>query len=72
MYSEKLSLRVNIFSPQSVNPLYIFLTQKGKERVLMISGIGLDIVELDRIAKLDAKSEKFLTRILTSCRNGNL
>ena len=32
----------------------------------MISGIGLDIVELDRIAKLDAKSEKFITRILTN------
>lgn len=31
----------------------------------MITGIGLDIVELERIAKLDAKSEKFRTRILT-------
>ena len=31
----------------------------------MIIGIGLDIVELDRIAKLDARSEKFRTRILT-------
>ena len=32
----------------------------------MISGIGLDIVELDRIAKLEANSEKFIARILTS------
>lgn len=31
----------------------------------MIIGIGLDIVELDRIAKLDARSEKFRIRILT-------
>ncbi|WP_342506697.1 holo-ACP synthase [Sporosarcina sp. FSL K6-2383] len=31
----------------------------------MIAGIGLDIVELDRIAKLDAHSEKFRLRILT-------
>ena len=31
----------------------------------MIAGIGLDIVELDRIAKLDAKSSKFAMRILT-------
>lgn len=31
----------------------------------MITGIGLDIVELNRIAKLDARSEKFRTRILT-------
>ena len=31
----------------------------------MISGIGLDIVELDRIAKLEARSEKFASRILT-------
>lgn len=31
----------------------------------MIEGIGLDIVELKRIAKLDARSEKFRTRILT-------
>ncbi len=31
----------------------------------MITGIGLDIVELDRIAKLDARSEKFRARILT-------
>ena len=32
----------------------------------MIAGIGLDIVELDRIAKLDAASSKFRSRILTS------
>ncbi|WP_172370719.1 holo-ACP synthase [Sporosarcina jiandibaonis] len=32
----------------------------------MISGIGLDIVELDRIAKLEEKSDKFVARILTS------
>ncbi len=31
----------------------------------MISGIGLDIVELDRIEKLDARSEKFRNRLLT-------
>ena len=31
----------------------------------MIAGIGLDIVELDRIAKLDARSPKFRMRILT-------
>ena len=31
----------------------------------MIVGIGLDIIELDRIAKLDARSEKFRARILT-------
>lgn len=31
----------------------------------MITGIGLDIVELDRVASLDAKSNKFRTRILT-------
>jgi len=30
----------------------------------MILGIGLDIIELDRIAKLE-KSDKFLSRILT-------
>ena len=32
----------------------------------MITGIGLDIVELDRIAKLDARSSKFRARILTA------
>ena len=32
----------------------------------MITGIGLDIVELDRISKLDARSSKFRTRILTA------
>jgi holo-[acyl-carrier protein] synthase len=32
----------------------------------LIAGIGLDIVELNRIAKLDAKSPKFRSRILTS------
>lgn len=32
----------------------------------MIDGIGLDIVELDRIARLDEKSAKFRERILTS------
>lgn len=31
----------------------------------MITGIGLDIVELDRIEKLDARSGKFRMRILT-------
>ena len=31
----------------------------------MIAGIGLDIVELERIAKLDAKSPKFRLRTLT-------
>jgi len=31
----------------------------------LIAGIGLDIVELDRIAKLDDHSEKFRLRILT-------
>ncbi|WP_318618065.1 holo-ACP synthase [Sporosarcina sp. YIM B06819] len=31
----------------------------------MIAGIGLDIVELNRIAKLDARSPKFRSRILT-------
>lgn len=30
----------------------------------MIAGIGLDIVELERIAKLDARSDKFRLRIL--------
>ena len=32
----------------------------------MITGIGLDIVELDRIARLDARSGKFRERILTA------
>ena len=32
----------------------------------MITGIGLDIVELDRIAKLDARSGRFRARILTT------
>lgn len=31
----------------------------------MINGIGLDIIELDRIARLDGKSAKFCARILT-------
>lgn len=31
----------------------------------MITGIGLDVVELDRIAVLDEKSDKFRRRILT-------
>ncbi len=31
----------------------------------MISGIGLDIIELDRIAKLDQRTAKFRMRILT-------
>lgn len=39
---------------------------KGKGIGLMITGIGLDIVELNRIAKLDARSEKFRVRILTA------
>lgn len=34
------------------------------ERTVII-GIGLDIIELDRIAKLDQKSSKFRDRILT-------
>lgn len=32
----------------------------------MIAGIGLDITELDRIAELDRKSDKFRNRILTT------
>lgn len=32
----------------------------------MIEGIGLDIVELDRIARLDGKSAKFRNRILSA------
>ena len=32
----------------------------------MITGIGLDIVELERIARLDARSGKFRARILTT------
>ncbi len=32
----------------------------------MITGIGLDIVELDRIQKLDERSAKFRARILTA------
>jgi len=31
----------------------------------MITGIGLDLVELNRIARLDEKSAKFRNRILT-------
>ena len=31
----------------------------------MITGIGLDIVELDRIARLDNRSDKFRLRILS-------
>ncbi|MHA6259828.1 holo-ACP synthase [Sporosarcina sp. CAU 1771] len=31
----------------------------------MLEGIGLDIIELERIAKLDARNERFRTRILT-------
>ncbi|MCG7346334.1 holo-ACP synthase [Sporosarcina sp. ACRSL] len=31
----------------------------------MITGIGLDIVELDRIARLDERSDKFRLRILS-------
>ncbi|TWT04132.1 holo-ACP synthase [Planococcus sp. CPCC 101016] len=31
----------------------------------MITGIGLDVVELSRIRRLDAKSSKFRQRILT-------
>lgn len=31
----------------------------------MISGIGLDIIELDRITKLNARTPKFRERILT-------
>ena len=38
----------------------------------MIAGIGLDIVELERIAKLDAKSPKFRLRTLTDRRTGYL
>lgn len=36
---------------------------KGME--FMITGIGLDIVELDRVARLDERSDKFRLRILT-------
>ncbi|MCM3745003.1 holo-ACP synthase [Sporosarcina luteola] len=32
----------------------------------MIMGIGLDIVELDRIARLDERSDKFRLRILSN------
>ncbi|WP_432361682.1 holo-ACP synthase [Sporosarcina sp. UB5] len=32
----------------------------------MIAGIGLDIVELDRITKLDERSDKFRLRILST------
>ena len=32
----------------------------------LITGIGLDIVELERIAKLDERSDKFRLRILTA------
>lgn len=32
----------------------------------MITGIGLDIVELDRIARLDERSDKFRLRILSN------
>ena len=36
------------------------------ERVCdMITGIGLDVVELDRIAAIDQRTEKFRKRILT-------
>lgn len=31
----------------------------------MISGIGIDIVELDRIKKISERQEKFIDRILT-------
>ena len=44
--------------------LYISYRLVGKGNIL-IAGIGLDIVELDRIAKLDARSSKFRMRILT-------
>jgi holo-[acyl-carrier protein] synthase len=37
-----------------------------ERRIILIAGIGLDIVELDRIAKLDARSSKFRLRILTA------
>ena len=36
----------------------------------MIEGIGLDIIELDRIANLDVRSEKFRARILTAKETG--
>ena len=36
-----------------------------KGGVLLIEGIGLDIVELERIVELDARSPKFRMRILT-------
>lgn len=32
---------------------------------MMITGIGLDVIELDRIAKLDQRTDKFRKRILT-------
>lgn len=31
----------------------------------MITGIGLDIIELDRVARLDERSDKFRLRILS-------
>lgn len=41
--------------------------QEGKEVTLkMIAGIGLDIVELNRIAKMDARSDKLRLRVLVA------
>ena len=66
MYCEKLSVRLNMYSPQSMNSLYIFYRLDWEGGVILIAGIGLDIVELDRIANLDARSSKFRMRILTA------
>jgi holo-[acyl-carrier protein] synthase len=41
------------------------LLRNRKGGVILIAGIGLDIVELERIAKLDSRSPKFRMRILT-------
>lgn len=43
----------------------VFL-EKREGGIILIAGIGLDIVELERIAKLDARSPKFRMRILTA------
>ena len=38
---------------------------KWKEETLLIKGIGLDLVELERIEKMMKRTEKFQQRILT-------
>lgn len=42
---------------------FFLITWEGG--IILIAGIGLDIVELDRIAKLDSRSPKFRKRVLT-------